>query len=106
MLSAVLLEYNVRDLLLAACALFPFLFIIHLDNIDRDISFSSGVSFGKCNVWRLLFADDFALLSDLNYALDCFSDACLDAGMKLVWLKLRLFVCQGTLSSVLSKQLE
>ena len=49
--------------------------------MDRDSSSSKGVTFGKCNVRRLLFADDLALLSlnksDLKYALDQ-SDACLD----------------------------
>ena len=38
-------------------------------------------------IWRLLFADDLALLtsnkSDLQYALDRFSNACLDVGMKI-----------------------
>ena len=57
-----------------------------MDKIDRDSSSSSG-TFGKCNVQCLLFVDDLALLSlnksDLQYALDWFSDACLDAGMKL-----------------------
>ena len=58
-----------------------------MDKIDKDSSFSSGVTFGECNVWQLLFADDLALLSlnkhDLQYSLDQFSDACLDAGMKI-----------------------
>ena len=69
------------------CVLFPFLFIIYIDKIDRDSSSSSGVTFGECNVRRLLFADDLALLSsnksDLQYALNWFFDACLDAGMKI-----------------------
>ena len=51
--------------------------------IDTDSSFSSGVTFGECNVRRLLFADDLALLSsnesDIQYAFDRFSDA----GMKI-----------------------
>ena len=58
-----------------------------MDKTERDNFFSSGVVFEKCNVRRLLFADDLALLSsnksDLQYALDWFSDACLDAGMKI-----------------------
>ena len=58
-----------------------------MDRIDKDSSSSSGVTFGKCNVRRLLFADDLALLSsnksDLQCALDRFFDACLDAGMKI-----------------------
>ena len=58
-----------------------------MDKIYKDSSSSSGVTFGECNVRRLLFADDLALLSpnksDLQYALDKFSDACLDVGMKI-----------------------
>ena len=58
-----------------------------MDKIDRDSSFSSGVTFEECNVQCLLFADDLALLSlnksDLQYALDWFSDACLDAEIKI-----------------------
>ena len=58
-----------------------------MDKMNRDSSSSSGVAFGKCNVWRLVFGDDLAWLSsnksDLQYALDRFSDACLDAGMKI-----------------------
>ena len=38
------------------------LFIIYMDKIDRDSTSSSDVTFGECNVRRLLFADDFALL--------------------------------------------
>ena len=45
------------------CVLSPLLFIIYMDKIDRDGSSSSGVRFGECNVRRLLFADDLALLS-------------------------------------------
>ena len=45
------------------------------------------MTFGERNVLHLLFADDLALLStnkhDLQYALDRFSDACLDTGMKI-----------------------
>ena len=116
-LWAVLLEYDVRSHLLAAikwlyeqsevcvyvnsmktkpfrfsvglrqgCVLF-LLFIIYMDKIERDSFSSSDVTFGECNVRRLLFADDLALLSsnksDLQYALDRFSDACLDAEMKI-----------------------
>ena len=58
-----------------------------MDKIDKDGSSSIGVTFGECNVRRLLFADDLALLSsnksNLQYALDRFSDACLDVGMKI-----------------------
>ena len=58
-----------------------------MDKIDRDSSSSSGVIFGKCNAWYLLFADDLALLSsnksDLKYSFNRFSDPCLDAGMKI-----------------------
>ena len=58
-----------------------------MDKIDKASSTSSGVTFGECNVQHLLFADELALLSlsksDLKYAFDQFSDACLDAGMKI-----------------------
>ena len=58
-----------------------------MDKIDTDSSSSSGVTFGECNIRRLLFADDLGLLSseksDLQYALNRFSNACLDAGMKI-----------------------
>ena len=58
-----------------------------MDKIDRDSSSSSGVTLGQCNVRRLLFADDLTLLSsnksDLQYALNRFSDACSNAGMKI-----------------------
>ena len=69
------------------CVLSPFLFIIYMNKVNKDSSSSSGVRFGKCNVRRLLFANDLALLisnkSNLQYALDRFSDACLNAGMKI-----------------------
>ena len=49
------------------------------------------VTYEMCNIWFLLFADGLALLSsnksDLQYALDRFSDACLDAGMKISMAK-------------------
>ena len=45
------------------CVLSPVLFIIYIDMIDRKNFSSSAVTFGKCDVWRLLFAYDFALLS-------------------------------------------
>ena len=55
--------------------------------MDKDSSSSSGIKFGECDFWRLLFADDLVLLSlnnsDLQYALDWFSDACLGVGMKI-----------------------
>ena len=58
-----------------------------MDKVDKDSSSSSGVTFGEYNVRHLLFADDLALFSscknNLQYALDRFSDACLDAGMKI-----------------------
>ena len=41
----------------------PLLFIIFVDKIDKDTSSSSGITFGECNVWHPLFADDLALLS-------------------------------------------
>ena len=58
-----------------------------MDKKDRGSSCSSGVTFGKCNVRRLLFADDLALLCsnkcNLQYALGQFSEACLDSEMKI-----------------------
>ena len=78
---------NVSIGLQQGCVLSPLLFIMYMDKIDRDSSSSNGITFGKCNVQCLLFADELALLSlnksDLQYALDQFSDACLDAGMKI-----------------------
>ena len=60
------------------CVLSPLPFITYMDKIDRDSFSSSGDTFGECNVRRLLFADNLALLSsnkrDLQYALVCFSD--------------------------------
>ena len=57
--------------------------------MDNDSFSNSDVTFGEYNVRRLLFADDLALLnkSDLQYALDQFSDACFDAGMKISMAK-------------------
>ena len=69
------------------CILSFFLFVIYMNKIDRDSSSNSYATFGECNIWRPLFADDLALLSsnkiDLQYALNRFSDACLDAGMQI-----------------------
>ena len=57
----------------------------------QDSSSTTGVTFGECNVWCLLFADDLTLLSskrsDLQYAFDWFSNTCLDAGMKISMIK-------------------
>ena len=123
-LWAVLLEYDVRGQLLTAikslykhsevgvrvngmktkpfsfsvglrqsCVL-SLLFIIYMDKIDRNSFSSSGVTFGECNVRRLLFADDLALFSsnksDLQHALDRFSDACLNAGIKISTAKTKI----------------
>ena len=58
-----------------------------MDKINKDSSSSSGFILGECNIRRLLFVDDLALLSsnksDLQYTFDRFSDACLDVGMKI-----------------------
>ena len=92
------------------CTLSPLLFIINTDKIDRDSSSASGVTFKECNVRRLLFVNDLAWLSsnksDLQYALDRFFDACLDAGMKISTAKTEITCCKGTLSIALSKQVE
>ena len=65
-----------------------------MDKIDQNSSYSCGVTFGECNVRRLLFADDLGLLSsnksDLQYSLDRFSDACLDAGIKISAAKTKI----------------
>ena len=62
-----------------------------MEKIDKDSFFSSGVTFWGCNVQRLLFADDLAMLSsdksNLQYALDRFSCAFLDTGMKIITAK-------------------
>ena len=75
--------FNVSIGLQQGCVLPSLLFIIYMEKIDRDSSSSSGATFGECNVWPLLFVNDFALLrsnkSDLQYALGRFPDACLDA---------------------------
>ena len=73
------------------CVLSPLLFIIYMDKIEKDSFSSSGITFGECNIWRLLLTDDFALLSsnknDLQYALDWFYDTCLKAEMKISMAK-------------------
>ena len=60
---------------------------MYMDKIDKNNSSSSGVTSGECNVWLLRLADDLALLSsnksNLQYAVNRFSDSCLDAGMKI-----------------------
>ena len=75
-------------------SILPHLFIICMDKIDSDSFSCSGVTFGECNVWRLLFADDLALLSlnrsNLQYAFDRFSDASLDAKMKISTAKTKI----------------
>ena len=79
--------FNVNVGLRQGCVLSPLLFIMYMDKVDKDSSYSSGVTIGECNVRRLLFVDDLALLSsnksDLQYALNRFSDACLNAAMKI-----------------------
>ena len=81
-----------------------------MDKIDTDSSSSSGVTFGECNVRRLLFADDFALLNsnkrDLQYAFDRFFNAYLDAGMKSSTTKTEIMCLSRHPVSVLSKQIE
>ena len=55
--------FNVNVGLQQGCVLSPLLFIVYMDKIDKDSSCISGITFGKCNIWHLLFADDLALLS-------------------------------------------
>ena len=75
-------SFSVSVGLQQSCVLSPIQFIIYIDKKERDSSSSDGVTFGECNVWCLLFADNFALLSlnksDLQYALDWFCDTHLD----------------------------
>ena len=65
------------------CIFSPLLFItyMNMNKIDKGSSSSSGITL-ECAVWCLLFADNLALLcsniSHLQYAIDWFSDACLD----------------------------
>ena len=79
--------FNVSVGLQQGCVISPLPFIIYMNKIDKNSSSSSCVTFGERNVRRLLFADDLALLSlnksDLQYALNRFSDPCLNAGMKI-----------------------
>ena len=83
--SMIIKPFNVSVGLRQGYVLSPPLFIIYMDKIDRDSSSNSGVTYGECNVWRLLFADDLALMSSnkSDLALHRFSDLCLDAGMKI-----------------------
>ena len=76
--------FNVSVGLRQGCALS----VNYIHGQDRQgSSSSSDVTFGECNVWRLLFADNLVLLtsnkSNLQYALDRFSDARLNAEMKI-----------------------
>ena len=81
-----------------------------MDKIDRDSFFSSDVTFGKCTVSRLLFADDLALLSsneiDLQNALDWFFDASLDGGMKINSAKTDISCLSRHLFIVFSKKMK
>ena len=81
-----------------------------MDKIGRDSSSCGGVTFGEYNVQRLLFADDLALLrsskSDLQCALDRFSNACLDAGMKISTAKIEIMCLSRHPVRVPSKQME
>ena len=88
-----------------------------MDKIDKDSFSSNGITFGECNVWHMLFADDLALLnlnkSDLQYALDQFSDVCLDAGMKINMAKTEIMCllrhsvkCSFQTNGVTLKQME
>ena len=76
-----------------SCILSPLLFILFGQDRQRQFS-SSGVTFRECNVWRLLFADYLALVSlsksGLQYTLDRFSDACLDAEMNISTAKTKI----------------
>ena len=88
-----------------------------MDKIDIDSSSISNVRFGECNFWHLVFAYDFALLSsnksNLQYPFDQFSDACLDAGMKISTAKTEIMClsrhpvqCSIQINGVTLKQME
>ena len=109
--------FNVSVGLRQGCVLSPLLFNIYIDRIDRDSSSSTNVTLGEGNVRHLLFADDLALLSsnksDLQYALDRFSDACLDAGIKInttkteiMFLSRHLVQCSFEANRITLKQTE
>ena len=87
------LDYDRTVFFLLSCS--------YMDKIDKDNSSSSGITFGEYNVQHWLFADDLALLSlnksDLQHALDQFSDACLDAGIKISMTKTDIMCLKGTL---------
>ena len=97
--------------------MFFLLFIIYINKIDKESSSSSGITFRECNVRCLLFADDLALLSlsksDLHYALDLFSDACLNAEMKISTAKTEIMClskhpvqCSFQTNGITLKQME
>ena len=69
------------------CSLSPILFLIYMDKVVKKSESCGGVKISDCTVQRLLFADDIVLLdssqSDLQQALDRFSDECSAAGMKI-----------------------
>ena len=75
-----------------------------MDKIDKDNSSSSGVTFVECYVRSLLLADDLGLLnsnnSDLQCALNRFSDARLDAGMKISMAKTKILHSSGNWKDV------
>ena len=58
-----------------------------MDRVIKNSESNGGLKIGECTVRRLLFADDLVLLdstqSGLQQALDRFSDACSEAGMKI-----------------------
>ena len=92
------------------CVLSPLLFIKYMNKIDGNSSSGNGVTFGECNVRPPLFADDLALLSsnenDLQSALDRFSDACLDAGMKISTAKTEIMCLSSHPVQCFFKQME
>ena len=79
--------FNVGVGLRQGCVLSPLLFIIYMNWIDKCSQVRESVAVGKCKIDRLLFADDLVLLASselsLQHALDCFVNACSDAGMKI-----------------------
>ena len=69
------------------CVLSPLLFIVYMNWIDKCSQADGCATFRNCKISRLLFSDDFVLLSStesgLHRALKCFADAYDTAGMKI-----------------------
>ena len=69
------------------CVSSPLFFIVYMNWIDKCSQADECATIGNCKISRLLFADDFVLLSStesgLQGALNSFVDAHYTAGMKI-----------------------